>query len=331
VSIRQVNYFDIILRGFALACMLQWSLPAAADSGQASVRVDSARDGTFKLAPCEPGISFCGTAPDAEPIYVRSDDGTGIVLNPTAPVSAALLSGGSVGGPVGTGNATISASAAAMRGYVSAGASGSWYRLGYRDEFGDPQEIFFFQGSMGAASADALYLDEIVLGGPAGMMGTFNLVLSFDRSFDVNGQFAGGSASAQVSFAPNTPSGPGSALAVVGISDCHNCGNPLFTTGQTFQAMAGTTGVLTQMLTLNATATAGQAGPNNSIAIWAGNTMHAYLEPLTPGFTVSSASGYSYSMAAVPEPAMYGLLIGGLAMVAIVVRRRGRGSERAAR
>jgi len=325
-----MNNADIVLRGLALACLLQWSLPAAADSGQASVRTDSARDGTFKLAPCEPGIPFCGTAPDADPIYVRSDDDTGIVLNPSAPVSAALVGGGSVGGPVGTGSATISASAAAMRGSVVASATGSWYRLSYRDEFGDPQDIYFFQGSMGAASAAALYLDEIVLGGPAGTMGTFNLVLTFDRSFDVFGQFAGGSASAQVSFAPNTPSGSGNALAVVGISDCHNCGNPLSTTGQTFQAMAGTTGVLTQMLTMNATATAGQAGPNNSIAIRAGNTMHAYLEPLTPGFTVSSASGYSYTMAAVPEPAAYGLLAGGLAMVAFVVGRRGRRAERAA-
>ncbi len=318
---RRVAVWNLAIPGLIL-----WPLWATADSGQVTVRTDGAMDGTYALAPCEPDIPYCGTVIDAEPLYIRRDDDTGAVPNPTSPVSAALIGGPSAAGTVGTGNAIASASASALRGYVDAVATGGWYHLRYRDEFGETQSLDFFRGSKGAAEANAIYRDEVVLAGPAGVVGTFNLVLTFDRLFLPNGVNVGGSATAQVGFSPMTPSGPASALALIAISDCSNCANPLTTRMQSFQAMAGTAGVLTQLLMMNATASASTSSVSNGIRIYANNTMNVYLEPLTPGFTVSSASGYSYAVAAVPEPSTAAMFVGGLALMAVArgLRRRAR-------
>ena len=79
-----------------------------------------------------------------------------------------------------------------------------------------------------------------------------------------------------------------------------------------------------QQITGQLVANIGQAYRAPGTALAAGS-VNFYLEVLDPGATLSSASGFSYRMAApVPEPGTWAMLLAGGALLAGVSRRRRR-------
>lgn len=61
-------------------------------------------------------------------------------------------------------------------------------------------------------------------------------------------------------------------------------------------------------------------GGSQSAFIDASHTARMFLDPITPGITLVADSGHDYSVSAVPEPATWSLLLGGLGLLA--ARRR---------
>lgn len=62
-------------------------------------------------------------------------------------------------------------------------------------------------------------------------------------------------------------------------------------------------------------------GDTQRAFIDASHTARMFLDPITPGITLVADSGHDYSVSAVPEPATWGLMLGGLGLLA--VRRTG--------
>jgi hypothetical protein len=56
----------------------------------------------------------------------------------------------------------------------------------------------------------------------------------------------------------------------------------------------------------------------------ASHTARMFLDPITPSITLVADSGHDYSVSAVPEPATWGLMVGGLAVLAGARRRHAR-------
>ena len=61
---------------------------------------------------------------------------------------------------------------------------------------------------------------------------------------------------------------------------------------------------------------------DSSASVRAMNTAYSYYTVLTPGATMSWASGHDYSMPAIPEPSTYALMLAGLGLVGWMGRKR---------
>jgi hypothetical protein len=284
------------------ASVLGVAWPRGAGAHEASLVADAQGrlDPTYRLTPCPPELYYCGTEIENETLDYQDQENTGQVLNPTGPVTAyaSTLINIPVLGAVGGCDVEVTAEPGSLRAKVVALAAGQSYQLLWTDEFDVDQHLDYFRGTSGGGQANATYLDEITFAGPTGAVGNFSLVMTFDRSFDLVGQ-GGGSASAKVFLFD--PSGVGGTLAVTGISDCTNCANPQQMASVPFQATAGATWTLGQQLDgITGIVSSSQSTQVSSITVDAGNTLHAHLEVLTPGFSVTSSSGHDY--VSVPEP-----------------------------
>jgi len=216
-----------------------------------------------------------------------------------------------------TGLAT--AGAAGVGASASVTASGKNYTITY-DWYNPWQGVTetlsesLFQSASAAAQAHATFRDPITVAGPAGETGVFQLTLDFTRTGFTDSEFGGWSALGR-GFV-NTANGS-VVLLVLELSENSSGGgtNQPQAVG-TFNATAGTTLLLSQHVAVQASFNAQPSRESGSAFVNAGNTVKAYLTPLTPGFSITSESGYSY---AVPEPSSSLLL---LSFAVGLIRRR---------
>lgn len=299
----------------AAALLVALATPGAAGAWDVRIVVDAQGrlDASYTLiTPCPPELYFCGTE-ENEPVEdAQAQIDTGQLVNPATPViRSTSVPSVSAAGPYGAG-ATVNAEPGSLRALVGAGAAGTPYRLSWLN--GENQEEFLdlFRQASAGGQANVSLADPITFNGPSGTVGTFNLVMTFDRVFGVIGN-GGGSASAQsYVFDPN---GILPALAIVSISDCSNCNNLQQTATATFEAAAGSTWTLGQQLNgVTASATTNPGSPTSQANTDVGNTMHTYLEIVTPGFSITSDSGHDYVSA--PEPGAAALTLCALCALA---------------
>jgi hypothetical protein len=312
-----------LLRRSAAAAIWLVALAAPGVAGAWEVRIvvdaQGRLDASYTLIdPCPPDIYFCGTE-ESEPVEdAQYQVDTGTLVNPVAPVTrSATVPAVSASGPYGAG-ATAVAEPGSLRALAGAGAAGTPYRLSWLNEFEEEEFLDFFRQASAGAQANVSLSDPITFHGPAGTTGTFNLVLTFDRSFGVIGS-GGGAASAQsYVFDPN---GIVPALASASISDCSNCNNAQQTVSVAFQAAAGSTWALGQQLNgVTANATTSPGNPTSQITTDVGNTLSTSLEIVTPGFSITSDSGHDYVSA--PEPGATALAL--CAVCALAARGKSR-------
>ncbi len=210
------------------------------------------------------------------------------------------------GGPfAGTASASATASPGLLRGFASA------------------QTLGGIDGSQAVARSDAWFADGGTVVGAAGVAAGTPVKLRF--TIDVAGGFAGGGiftalSEANVDLFTRGPSGYfAETRATI------NKFNPFGFETTDVDALVGDTFEMLMKLHVAAGAIVNSDSANTMSVADVSNTSHLYVDVLSGNADFIGADGHAYATAAVtavPEPAEYALLLSGLLVTGVFVRRR---------
>lgn len=298
-------------RGVALGLallMATLAAPADAASGSCAASGDTRADGGDSHSFAD---SCSGLATASGTVYVDGEEGRRFSF------SQGALAGASASGGAG-----------ALHAVANVRASSDPMAYVYTNDQGETRQVDDVYLAQSAAHASATWRDTITVNMP---VGTYlpNVVLDFHLQLSGRATASGaGAASVYAWLFVDHPRYPGLDIAMQ-LTGADLVGG----VARTESAAGGFQwGVFDIQASLGADASAwaGRQSPGGGYVAWseatadAANTAGFWIEVVTPGVTLSSASGHDYSsLPAVPEPASAALLaVGLLAVLGAAQRRR---------
>lgn len=168
--------------------------------------------------------------------------------------------------------------------------------------------------------------DTLTLIGPAGGTGSFSLTLNLDSTMVLANTISLLCCGGNIAEFAVTLEGPGDFRETPGLQANSTNGGGSQSTTLFFTGISGTSLDLAARLFVNSSVRYKpdanffpENEPNQSASIDAMNTATLFIDPLTPGFSISAESGHNYATAApVPLPAaiwLLGTTLGGLGFI----------------